>query len=113
MKMVDVIRAALNPNDSALKAPTQSVSEQQIRMRISSLHGLKLWQSIVECARRALFHILSFSPPFPDRWFMRKSSEKVANGGHQAMSTLRSTVDKVTPTASSPSGELHPTYSRH
>lgn len=93
MKVVDVIRAALDPNDSALKVPTQSVSEQQIRMRISSLHGLKLWQSIVE-------------------WFMRKSSEKVANGGQQAMSTLRSTVDKVTPAASSPRGELHSTYSR-
>ncbi len=59
MKVVDVIRAALDPNDSALKVPTQSVSEQQIRMRISSLHGLKLWQSIVECARRASFHILN------------------------------------------------------
>lgn len=81
LKIADVIHAALNPNDSALKAPPQSVSEQQIRMRISSLHGLKMWQSIVE-------------------WFMRKSSEKVAHGGERAMSTLRSAADKVTPTAS-------------
>ncbi|PIL36934.1 hypothetical protein GSI_00624 [Ganoderma sinense ZZ0214-1] len=49
LKTTDVIRAALSPNDSALKAPPQSVSEQQTRMRISSVYGLEMWQSIVEC----------------------------------------------------------------
>ncbi|KAI1786660.1 alpha/beta-hydrolase [Ganoderma leucocontextum] len=91
LKIADVIRAALDPNDSAFKVPPQSASEQQIRTRIASVHGLKMWQSIVE-------------------WFMRKSSEKVAHGEQRAIFTLRSAVNKVTPTASPPRNGPHFTH---
>lgn len=44
-----MMRAALDPHDVALKPPPQSVAEQQVHARLIPMHGLKMWQALVEC----------------------------------------------------------------
>ncbi|KAH9927178.1 alpha/beta-hydrolase [Epithele typhae] len=75
LRTSDAVRAALDPHDHPIHAPQQSVSEQQVRTRAFPMHGLRIWQSLVEL-------------------FMRKSTKKVENGAKHASSTLRAARDK-------------------
>ncbi|TBU23510.1 alpha/beta-hydrolase [Dichomitus squalens] len=75
-KVSGMIRAAFDPHDMAIKPPPQSVAEQQVHSRLVPMHGLRMWQTLVEL-------------------FMRKSRQKVANGGKHAKATLRSAKDSV------------------
>ena len=45
----EAIQAALYPDDNPIKPPKQSVSEQQTESNIFPMHGLRMWQSLVEC----------------------------------------------------------------
>ncbi|KAI0722242.1 alpha/beta-hydrolase [Cerioporus squamosus] len=87
LKTSDAVRAVFDPRDHPLKPPQQSVSEQQVHTQLIPMHGLRMWQSLVEL-------------------FMRKSSkkvdEKVEVGKKHTLSTLRSTRNKF---GSSSSGE--------
>ncbi|KAI0751533.1 alpha/beta-hydrolase [Daedaleopsis nitida] len=76
IKTSDAFRAAFDPHDHPIKPPQQSVSEQQVHTQFIPVHGLRIWQSLVEL-------------------FMRKSSKKVGRAQEQASSTLRSTKDKI------------------
>ena len=50
LKTSDAVRAAFDPHDHPLKAPQQSVSEQQVHTQFIPMHGLRIWQSLVEYA---------------------------------------------------------------
>ncbi|KAI0368056.1 alpha/beta-hydrolase [Pilatotrama ljubarskyi] len=76
LKMSDAMRAAFAPHDHPIKPPQQSVSEQQVHTHFIPVHGLRMWQSLVEL-------------------FMRKSSKKVERGKRRASAALRSTGDKL------------------
>ncbi|KAI0824710.1 alpha/beta-hydrolase [Trametes gibbosa] len=76
LKTSDAVRAALDPRDHPVKPPQQSVSEQQVHAQFMPMHGMRIWQSIVEL-------------------FMRKSTKKVEHGTKRASSALRSTGDKI------------------
>ncbi|KAI0637973.1 alpha/beta-hydrolase [Trametes polyzona] len=77
LKTSDAVRAALDPHDHPIKPPQQSVSEQQVHTQFIPMHGLRMWQSLVEL-------------------FMRKSTKKVERGTKHASSALRSTSEKIT-----------------
>ncbi|RDX53666.1 alpha/beta-hydrolase [Lentinus brumalis] len=87
IKTSDAVRAVFDHHDHPLKPPRQSVSEQQVHTQVIPIHGLRMWQSLVEL-------------------FMRKSSKKVDQkvkvGKKHARSTLRSTKEMF---GSSTSGE--------
>ncbi|KAI0650222.1 alpha/beta-hydrolase [Trametes meyenii] len=76
LKTSDAVRAAFDPHDHPIKPPQQSVSEQQVHPQFVPMHGLRMWQSIVEL-------------------FMRKSTKKVERGKKHASSALRSTSEKI------------------
>ena len=50
LRTSDALRAAFDPHDHPLKAPQQSVSEQQVHTQFIPMHGLRIWQSLVEYA---------------------------------------------------------------
>ncbi|KAI0772028.1 alpha/beta-hydrolase [Trametes elegans] len=76
LKTSDAVRAAFDPHDHPIKPPQQSVSEQQIRAQFIPMHGLRIWQSLVEL-------------------FMRKSTKKVEHGKRHASDALHTTGDKI------------------
>ncbi|RPD66751.1 alpha/beta-hydrolase [Lentinus tigrinus ALCF2SS1-7] len=90
LKTSDAVRAVFDPRDHPLKPPQQSVSEQQVHAQFIPVHGLRMWQSLIEL-------------------FMRKSSKKVDEkmevGKKHAISTLRSTREKFSSTEASSSGQ--------
>lgn len=43
----DTFKAAFDPEDNYMRAPKQSVSEQQTRSPVMSMHGLRIWQGIL------------------------------------------------------------------
>lgn len=47
-KMMQNFRAAFDPNDDPFRAPRQSVSEQQKKTYIVPMHGLTLWNSVLQ-----------------------------------------------------------------
>ena len=50
LKTSDAVRAALDPHDHPIKGPQQSISEQEMHTRVFPMHGLRIWQSLVEYA---------------------------------------------------------------
>lgn len=44
----DAIQAAFDEDDNPVKAPKQSVSEQQTDSHILPMHGLRMWQSLLK-----------------------------------------------------------------
>ncbi|CDO68138.1 hypothetical protein BN946_scf185003.g10 [Trametes cinnabarina] len=76
LKASDALRAVFDRHDHPFKAPQQSVSEQQVHTQLVSMHGLRMWQSLVEL-------------------FMRKSRKQVKRGKKHASSALQSTGDKI------------------
>jgi hypothetical protein len=46
LRAIDVVAAALNPNDDPDRPPRQSVSEQQVRAHIIPIHGLNVWDGL-------------------------------------------------------------------
>ncbi|KAI0677037.1 alpha/beta-hydrolase [Trametes maxima] len=76
LRTSDAVRAAFDPHDHPIKPPQQSVSEQQVHPQFVPMHGLRMWQSIIEL-------------------FMRKSTKKVERGKNHASSALRSTSEKI------------------
>lgn len=48
LKTSDALRAAFDPDDHPTKAPQQSVSEQQVHTQFIPVHGLRIWQPLVE-----------------------------------------------------------------
>ncbi|KAI0045124.1 alpha/beta-hydrolase [Auriscalpium vulgare] len=47
MKAMQTLRATFDPDDSPVKAPKQSVSEQQKHTSVMPVHGLSIWNSIL------------------------------------------------------------------
>ncbi|KAH9894438.1 alpha/beta-hydrolase [Cubamyces lactineus] len=84
LKTSDAVRAVFDPDDHPTKAPQQSVSEQQVHAQVIPMHGLRMWQSLVEL-------------------FMRKSTKQVQRGKKHASSALHSTSDKISGVGKSPS----------
>ncbi|OSC99002.1 alpha/beta-hydrolase [Trametes coccinea BRFM310] len=76
LKTSDAFRAVFEANDHPTKPPQQSVSEQQVHPQMAPMHGLRMWQSLVEL-------------------FMRKSRKGVQRGKQHASSALQSTGDKI------------------
>ncbi|KAI9066431.1 alpha/beta-hydrolase [Trametes sanguinea] len=76
LKTSDALRAVFEANDHPVKPPQQSVSEQQVHPQLAPMHGLRMWQSLVEL-------------------FMRKSRKGVQRGKQHASSALQSTGDKI------------------
>ncbi|KDQ64305.1 hypothetical protein JAAARDRAFT_64179 [Jaapia argillacea MUCL 33604] len=70
LKAADAVRAAFDPNDDPVRAPRQSVSEQQVKSHLLPIHGLSMWSAIVS-------------------YFMRKSSKKAADGTRRVLSTAK------------------------
>ncbi|KAI0700770.1 alpha/beta-hydrolase [Cytidiella melzeri] len=66
----DVFRAAFDPEDNLAKAPHQSVSEEQTSANILPVHGLQMWQGIIN-------------------FFVRKSTAKAARGKKQVVAGVR------------------------
>ena len=48
MKTMDAVRAAFDPHDHPTKPPQQSVSEEQVHEQFIPMHGLRMWQYLVE-----------------------------------------------------------------
>ena len=44
---MDAVAAAFDPDDDFSGPPRQSVSEQQVPVNISSVHGLTVWTSLL------------------------------------------------------------------
>lgn len=59
LRTSDAVRAAFDPHDHPVKPPQQSASEQQVHTQFIAMHGLRMWQSLVEYV--CLFTI---DPPF-------------------------------------------------
>ncbi len=108
MKRSDVIRAAFDPDDDPVRPPRQSVSEQQVRTHIIPMHGLRIWDVLVG---------YGYGTPSPgkyltlgDRYFMRESTKKAANGSRHVTEAIKNTggkmgiIDREKTTASSSSG---------
>ncbi|KAJ3576185.1 hypothetical protein NP233_g603 [Leucocoprinus birnbaumii] len=80
MKHADALRASLDPHDDPNRPPRQSASEQQQKVSILPVHGLRLWDKIL-------------------RYFGRKSAAKAADGTEivgDAVKDITSTVaDKL------------------
>ncbi|CAK5262972.1 unnamed protein product [Mycena citricolor] len=73
LKLSDAVKASLDPNDDPNKPPKQSVSEAQVRNSLvpDSMHGLRIWDVLVG-------------------YFMRKSTEKAANGKNAIKKAIKS-----------------------
>ncbi|KAH8113227.1 lipase/esterase [Phellopilus nigrolimitatus] len=69
-RAMDIIRAALDPEDDPYAPPRQSVSEQQYVSEIVPIHGLNLWASIM-------------------RYFTKRSSAKASRGTVKTVSGLK------------------------
>ncbi|KAG1815580.1 uncharacterized protein BJ212DRAFT_1357329 [Suillus subaureus] len=82
MKIVDVVLAALDPNDAPFRPPRQSVSEQQVRTGMRYIHGMRMWQSIVS-------------------YFGRKVAVKAAEDTRRVGDALMETGDKAANTVKS------------
>lgn len=100
-KMMQNVRAAFDPNDDPFRAPKQSVSEQQKKTHIVPMHGLTLWNSVLQYVP-----LPSFAPFFPlscwptnacsftfwmNRLFVRKSAKNALKGKMHASKMM----DKV------------------
>ncbi|GJE84268.1 alpha/beta-hydrolase [Phanerochaete sordida] len=72
----DAIRAAFDRDDNPVKAPKQSVSEQQTDNNILPMHGLRMWQNIITM-------------------FMRKSSAKSTKARRRSMPNLASAAGRA------------------
>ncbi|KAL0949342.1 hypothetical protein HGRIS_009412 [Hohenbuehelia grisea] len=75
-KVMDAVRAAFDPHDNPVKAPKQSVSEQQTYANIIPMHGLRIWDSLVS-------------------YFARKSSRKAINGTKQAAAAVKEAGEQL------------------
>ncbi|KAI0356462.1 alpha/beta-hydrolase [Trametes cingulata] len=107
LKTSDAVRAAFDPHDHPIKPPQQSVSEQQVHTHFIPVHGLRMWQSLVECAWLCAVNVPLLMVAFALRLFMRKSSKKVEHGTRRASAALRSTSDKISGSGRS---ESHPPH---
>lgn len=47
LKISDAIKAAFDPNDDPVKAPRQSVSEEQTKVQMPLMHGLRIWDGLL------------------------------------------------------------------
>ncbi|KAG1783122.1 alpha beta-hydrolase [Suillus placidus] len=79
VKTVDVVLAAFDPHDAPFRPPRQSVSEQQVRIGMQYIHGMRMWQSIVS-------------------YFGRKVAVKAAEDTRRVRDALMETGDKAAST---------------
>ncbi|KAI0787047.1 hypothetical protein BC629DRAFT_1593579 [Irpex lacteus] len=79
---MDVVKAAFDTEDNLAKAPFQSVSEEQKPASVIPVHGLRMWQGILN-------------------YFVRKSSAKAARGKQHVVDGVRA-VSQNSTTSGSP-----------